>query len=282
MFDHTDRWGLPYCLNPGSGRATVVNCIVWNNTAGWSLADSPYTGDRGSHLAIYFSNVQSNGTISANSTLHWGAGNISTGPQFVNQAGFDLRLTAGSPCIDAGTNAGIFSATNLLGPVTNLLTDYLTNDFEKLPRPLDSNGDGVARIDMGAFERFVATADSNGDGIPDGWCVNYGFSPVDPTVAAANPDNDPFTTADEYVADTSPLDALSHFHIEAISNGPPAILSVLASPNRRYSLFGSPNPDGTWLPVAGQTNLPGNGGLLTLTDTNVGTARFYRVGVKLP
>jgi hypothetical protein len=211
-------------------------------------------------------------TNNANCVINWGPGNISLDPRFT--AG--VRLQANSPCIDAGTNALLLISSNW--------TASITNDYDGLPRPLDGNGDGQARFDIGAYEVILASADSNGDGIPDGWTHRYGLNPTDPTVAAGNPDNDPHTTLQEWIADTDPTNALSYFRIEAISNLPPVAVQFVSSASRQYSLLSSSGltEATTFNPVPGQTNIAGNGGILTLTDTNAAAALFYRVGVKLP
>jgi len=125
FFDHTGRWGPPYCLNPGSGRATLVNCILWDCDTSFELADSPWSEDRGSHATVSYCDVQggqSRASVSANSTLTWGEGNFDEDPLFADADSGDvhLRSTAGrwdpgdeqwvtdaamSPCIDAGDPA---------------------------------------------------------------------------------------------------------------------------------------------------------------------------------
>jgi hypothetical protein len=275
LFDHTGRHGPPYCLFPGNGRATVVNCIIrgWT-TAAFALEQStfqPYP-----YLAVYHCNVQSGAnqivTNGSNNTIIWGPGNISTDPQFTN--GQHLRAT--SPCIDTGTNAPDLLLANW--------TATPTNDLESVPRPLDGNGDGLARFDIGAYEFLLATADSNGDGIPDGWTWNYGLNPADPAVAGGNPDGDAQTTFEEWVADTNPTNAASHFRITGISAGPPVSVSFASSSNRQYTLLGATNLGGsnTFTAVPGQVNVPGNGGTRSLNDTNLGAQKFYRVGVRVP
>jgi hypothetical protein len=62
-----------------------------------------------------------------------GSNNQTTNPQFVSAT--DHRLWSLSPCIDAGDNAA--------APAQDLNGD---------PRPIDSDGDGTAIVDLGAYE----------------------------------------------------------------------------------------------------------------------------------
>jgi len=174
-----------------------------------------------------------------------------------------------------GTNVGAF--------VTNLSV-IVSNDFDGMARPLDGNGNGSGAYDVGAYEFLLATADSNGDGIPDGWCRQFGFNPVDPGVAGGNPDGDPQSTLEEWMADTNPTNALSYFQLTGISKSPSTTVHFLSSTNRLYTLMASTNLAGTntFVAIPGQTSLPGTGGPQTLTDTNADSARFYRVGVATP
>ncbi len=275
LFDHFDRAGPPYCLFRGSGRATVVNCVIWDCTNPFVLTDST---NGHSYAEAHYCNIeggQAANSISANSTFIWGQGNINVDPQFISMAATNYRVAANSPCIDAGTNVSTIAPGFAFA---------LTNDFDGLPRPLDGNGDGLARFDIGAYEVILASADSNGDGIPDGWTHRYGLNPTDPAVAAGNPDHDPHTTLQEWIADTDPTNALSYFRIEAISNLPPVAVQFVSSADRRYTLLSSPGLADTtaFAAVPGQTNVAGNGGVLTLTDTNATASLFYRVGVKVP
>jgi parallel beta-helix repeat protein len=71
--------------------------------------------------------------------LDWGAS---------SNIGADFHLTAGSPAVDAGTNA-----------------DLAPFDLDENPRPADGDGDGTATVDIGALE--VAPPDQDGDGVLD-------------------------------------------------------------------------------------------------------------------
>ena len=251
LFDHDARWNAPYCLTPGSGRATIVNTIIWDCPESLTLTDSPYTGDRGSHVTIAYSNVEGgrpSAVVSVNSTLIWGEGNRSVDPQLLT----NLLLSATSSMIDAGTNK--FGALTI-GPA------------------LDGDGDGIAWPDIGAHEFVLATADSNNDQIPDGWTVQYGFYPGAPDVAASDPDNDKFTTFQEWIADTNPTNALSVLRLELQPTA--GTFEFPNSSNRLYTVQFTTNLlSGDWI------DLPEAGGTVSLNPTN--TAGFFRVRAKLP
>lgn len=265
FFDHFDRAGPPYCLFRGSGRATIINCVIWDCTSSLELTDST---NGHSYASIAYCDVeggQATASVSANSTLIWALGNTNADPLFVNLAANNFRLRSGSPCIDTGTN----------------MSARLNRDYDGIPRPLDGNGDGTAAFDIGAHEFLLASADSNGDGIPDGWTWQYGLNPTDPNVGSSNPDNDPHTTLQEWTADTDPINPLSYFRIASLSLNP-ATVHFLSSSNRQYSLSAATNLAGSWMPVPGQQNVPGTGGMRTLSDPEAASNKFYRISVRLP
>jgi len=104
----------------------IQNCILWGDSApsGPELAVLA-----GANLTIGYSDLQHGETavtVDPAGSLSWWPGNIDQNPLFVG--GGDYHLRGSSPCIDAGTNAGVY------------------NDIDGENRPM---GDG---FDMGSDE----------------------------------------------------------------------------------------------------------------------------------
>ena len=77
-------------------------------------------------------------------------GKVSVDPLYVNRNAVpaDYHLLSTSPVIDAGDNTAVITTT----------------DYDGAPRIQDEDYNGVATVDMGAFEY---SPDFDGDGIPD-------------------------------------------------------------------------------------------------------------------
>ncbi len=127
----------------------LLNCTIAGNRPNIGRGEGLYlTGGAVRNTIIYANgrtdylydadNVyQTGGTLETSCTYpaQAGAGNIASNPLFLDPAGGDYRLAPGSPCLDAGQDqAG------------------LTDDLVGGTRPLDGDGDDVARTDMGAYE----------------------------------------------------------------------------------------------------------------------------------
>jgi hypothetical protein len=149
-----------------------------------------------------------------------------------------------------------------------------------------------------------------GDGIPNGWKQQYGFNPLDPTVANADTDGDGFNNLQKYLAGFNPINPAAYLHIINIAaSGTNVIVTYLgASGDTNYvpgvqvrtNVLDYTTGDaagnftnGSWQDT-GQTNILGVGisaaggegtGLGTVTNmTDVGGAatgpsRYYRVRV---
>jgi parallel beta-helix repeat protein/predicted outer membrane repeat protein len=107
------------------GSPAVTNCILWGNFP------DPVYDDYYSYSIVRYCDIQGGWEEET--------GNIDTDPLFAGSG--DLRLQAGSPCIDTGDNSAV---------PTGVTTDLAGN-----PRIQDADCDGQTIVDMGAFEFYL-------------------------------------------------------------------------------------------------------------------------------
>ena len=148
--DADDHGGGIYCLN--NCNPNLINCIMWNN----AYEEIYFSGnDANNSITIEYSDIEGgeNGIeTNENGTVYWLDGNIDQEPLFIGTGEHPHALTELSPCIDTGTP----DTTGMNLPPY----DIIGNE-----RIWDGNDDGIAIIDMGAYEygapEYVKVEDEN-------------------------------------------------------------------------------------------------------------------------
>jgi PKD repeat protein len=240
----------------GAYESTLNNCTIAGNSA--SSGGGAYESQLNNCIVLNNSaNFDSYCTLTycCTSPLPNGPGNFIANPLFVNPAGGDYRLQAGSPCINAGNNANAVGTTDLDG------------------RPRIVGG----AVDIGAYEYQGQTLEAFIE-----WLQQFGL-PTDGSADYADTDHDGMNNYQEWRAGTDPTNSLSVLKLLTPSaTGARVTLTWQSVPTRSYYVLRSTN-----LGAAGSfsllaTNIPGLSGATSYTDTNAplpGPA-FYRVGVQ--
>jgi len=181
---------------------------------------------------------------------------------------------------------GVYEATNSGGEINPLLTTNALSVF--LPLYPGSNSPITYFFEVKAFDNCSAS-DTNqvelstqpllnptksqvGDGIPNSWKQQYGFSPFDPTVAAADPDGDGLSNLQEFQLGTNPTDPTSPFHVTSVTmNGSDMLINWMSVGGMTNAVESASDPGATWSNISGNIILTGIG-LTTTNYTDPGAA----------
>jgi PKD repeat protein len=276
-------------LTLGTNSLVLVNNIIAFNSGG------VYAKPGTSPPSVFSNNCLTNPINYVN--LAPGTGDIHVDPRFVNPPGGNYHLLAGSLCVDAGTS--------LFVPAI---------DYDGVPRPIDGNGDGVATVDVGAFEFVPASSTppsvqfasdrTNGPapltvtftnlttGIVTNYLWNFGDNS---TSVAANPIHT-FSTPDYFTVSLTAsgpggANQLARTnYISVTGKSPPLVLSAFGFTGNQFQFIVS-GPVGSSITVQGSTDLrtwaplttlPNTTGIVQFQDTNsTQTAlRFYRAAMQ--
>jgi hypothetical protein len=250
----------------GAFASTLYNCTVCGNSVANFFGDSGGVWGSTLYNCIVYSN---SATVFANyggspMLLNYccttpiptnGIGNTTNNPFFVDFAGGNFHLQPNSPCINAANNGYVRT----------------TNDLDGNPRI--SGG----TVDMGAYE-FQNPPSI----ISYAWLQQYGFL-TDGSADFMDPDGDGMNNLQEWICGTDATNAASLLKMLA----PRVDASGVAVPwlsvtNRSYFLQRAAvlGPQPAFLTIA--TNIPGQLGITTFTDTNATRIShlFYRVGIR--
>jgi hypothetical protein len=201
----------------GTYQSVLANCTLTGNSAsydgGGAYAPAPGAGSLNNCIVYY-----NTGGNYSGSTLDYccttplptnGVGNITNEPAFVGWANGNFHLQTNSPCINAGNNAYVTAADDLDG------------------NPRIAGG----TVDVGAYE-FQSPVSL----ISYAWLQQYGL-PVNANTDASDPDSDGMNNWQEWMADTSPIDANDYLRITTFTRtGTYNTLWWTSKPTRLYQV----------------------------------------------
>ncbi|MBB5352936.1 hypothetical protein HNR46_003185 [Haloferula luteola] len=81
---------------------------------------------------------------------------------------------------------------------------YISSPFQWQPADTDTDGDGATDLAEQAAGTDIGLADTDGDLIPDGYELEHGLNPLDPSDGNLDPDLDGLTNLEEWIYNTDP------------------------------------------------------------------------------
>jgi hypothetical protein len=248
----------------GAASAVLNNCTLTGNTAG--VGSGASSSQLNNCIAYY--NTSPGGAVGNYSScmLNYccttpqpssGAGNFTNVPLFMDVGARDFHLQTNSPCINAGANGYVSTATDLDG------------------NPRIAGG----TVDVGAYE-FQDPPSV----ISYAWLQSYGL-PTDGTADCLDSDSDGMSNWQEWIADTHPLLSASSLRLLSPTVNPPAVtLTWTSSTNRTYCVQRAANSTGQVCFTSIASNIPGRLGTTSYTDTNALSPGpvLYRIAVQRP
>ena len=249
-----------YNMGGGASYSTLYNCTVVSNV-------SSYYGGGVYFCSVFNSIVYNNAAPGSNFGSNWhgssfnysctfpaptnGVGNLTNDPGMVNWTN-DFQLRPDSPCVNSGSNAWVWSATDLAGKLRKV---------------------GGA-VDLGAFE-----LQTPGYTLPFLWAQSYRLT----TDGSIDSDADGLNNWQEWIAGTNPTNAASVLILQGpVLSAPGVLLRWTSVAGQSYFLERAINFGATPAFALVQTNIAGLSGTTSFTDTNVPPAVtvIYRVGVQ--
>ena len=261
-------WNYARAGGGGTFSGSVRNCTIRGNDVSSGAGGGTYGSSVDSSI-VYLNYAVSDANTHDSSCNYscttpdpGGTGNITDDPQFVNDFLGDYRLLPGSPCIDKGD------------PLSTV-----SNDYDGVWRPLDGNGDGTNRVDMGAYEFAATSADNDADGLSDSLEVYTYHS--DPH--RADTDADAQTDGEEVLAGSDPTNSTSYFRAGTLDRdvaGPGYVVSWDSLTGRVYTLREVSPIAGAWSNVAGYASYTGTGARISYINPAPSDVRFHSLRVR--
>ncbi|MBP7568667.1 MAG: S8 family serine peptidase [Acidobacteria bacterium] len=260
--------GYPFVIVGGSGSPFTngTPCLAGSG-GGWQAAAFDLSAWSGLDVLIAFRF----GSDSSKVSEGWYVDDVSVSPDTGTNTWLAMAPATGTVGAASSNNAALtFDAAGLTGGTVRAATLTIVSDAPGAPA-----GVPVSMIVMGWAN------DLDGDGMFDVWEWLHGFDPLDPADAGGDADTDGFSNGEEAVADTDPRSADSFLEVVRIEGGAARVLTFPASTQRLYTVSFSTNlTAAVWADLL--TRGPATGDVMSVSDTNGGPYRVYRLGVERP